>query len=140
MAWRISCVRLLYLTRHSTAHRYIIPALAGFFRARHGSKNQCMSRSTSRERNAKATARREFALFRAVHLIQTELGSCWVARLPCPNHSGRQLKPTGWVLNFGTINCSSTIVADTTSTQAPVLVGILACFEESGQRRPRPAG
>ena len=56
-------------------------------------------------------------LFREVRWIQTELGSCLIARLSCPNHSGGQLKPTGWVLNFGTINCSITLC----SSQGDVL-------------------
>ena len=64
------------------------------------------------QRHAKATARREFSLFCEVRWVQTEHGPCWVLRLPCPNHSGGQLKPTGWVLNFGTINCSITLCSN----------------------------
>ena len=55
------------------------------------------------QRNTKPTARREFSLFREVHWIQTELGYCSALSLPCPNHSGRQLKPLRWVSNVGLI-------------------------------------
>ena len=64
------------------------------------------------QRDAKVTARREFSLFREVHWIPTEFGYCSVLSLSCPNHSGGQLKRTGWVLNFGTINCSTTLCSN----------------------------